>query len=201
MLITDSIQAINFSHIKIDSIASSIKIEATTDENITLVYSSTPSLSVQHNITEEILTIHIKTKAIRSYGPFDNSIKIFIPENIIHQLDIESSTAYIHIIGKEKLFRSCHIEVDAGALYLEEIYGDLSVKTVTGAIRLKNATVLSNITLETMIGVIDANFTLLSKDVAITTSGIVQRNMHYRKAHNPRYQVTARSSVGVINIH
>ncbi|MFV0395797.1 MAG: hypothetical protein ACK5LC_15655, partial [Coprobacillaceae bacterium] len=125
------------------------------------------------------------------------------PENLIENLEVVSGAAYVHLIGEKQMFKTCYMEVDAGALCLEDIYGDITVKTITGAIKLNTPSILSNICLETMVGVVDISVNEISDDVSIQASGTIKRNAFYKKSTNlePKYLLKVRNRLGVTNIH
>jgi len=200
-IITDT----NISDIKINSTGTAITIEATSDENIKLMYSSRSDFHVDTEASDGVLNINTKSGMIKNHAQSDYVLKVYIPENLIEKLDIRSSVAFVHIAGKENMLQSCNIDVGIGALYLKNIYADTTAKTITGAIKLKNESIQSNVKLETHIGVIDVALDELADDVSIYTSGTVKRNTFSRTrgnvSPNERFAVVVKNSLGVVNIH
>lgn len=202
---TEIINNADVNNINVASTGAAIIIEPTTDEDIKLMFSSRSDFHVSTEVSDGVLNIQAKADIIKSYSQPDYVLKIYIPENLINQLDIVSSAAFVHITGKDNLLQSCRIDVFAGAFYLENIYANTVVKTTTGAIKLKNETIKSNIRLGTQIGVVDIALSELPDDVSINTSGTVKRNTFLRTrsaiSPNEQYVVEAKSQLGVINIH
>lgn len=202
---TEVINNADVNNINVSSTGAAIIIEPATDENINLMFSSRSDFHVSTEVSDGVLNIQAKADIIKNYSQSDYVLKIYIPENLINQLDIVSSAAFVHITGKDNLLQSCSIDVVAGAFYLENIYADTVVKTVTGAIKLKNETIKSNIRLGTQIGVFDIALGEFPDNVSISTSGTVKRNTFLRTrsavSTNEQYVVEAKSRLGVINIH
>ncbi len=202
---TEVISNADVNNIRVESTGSAIFIEPTADEDIKLMYSPQSDFHVRSEVSDGVLSIQAKAGIIKNYTQSDCVLKIYIPQNLIGQLNLVSSAAFVHVAGKDNLFQSCNIDVSVGALYLENIYADTTVKTITGAIKLKNDTIKSNIRLETQVGVVDIALRKLPDNVSINTSGTVKRNTFLRTRNavssNEQYVVEAKSRLGVINIH
>lgn len=198
----EKISDADISGIKLDNIYAAIYIQPSSDADIHLEYSACSDFHVAHEVVDA--TLHLSAD-MGNLGNHDHVLMVSIPANLIKQLDIVGDASYIHLVGQDGILRVCNINVSAAAVYLQNIYADTTVTTSTGAIRLKNETVSSNIHLKTQIGVIDMTLGELPDDVSLYTEGTVSRNafLGTRKSVSPneRYAVTAESSIGVINIH
>lgn len=129
------------------------------------------------------------------YMESNDVLRVYIPEKLIKRLDILGNASFVHVVGKDDMLRLCNIDVTVAAVYLENIYADTTVKTLTGAIKVKNESVRSNIHLQTQIGVIDMTLDELPDNVSIYTKGIVKRNAFLRARNNTspneRYTIKA----------
>lgn len=192
-------------NIKVDSISAAIYIKPALEDDIYLEYSAHSNFHVVHKVVEGTLIISAEVGMFRKYMESNDVLRVYIPEKLIKRLDILGNASFVHVVGKDDMLRLCNIDVTVAAVYLENIYADTTVKTLTGAIKVKNESVRSNIHLETQIGVIDMTLDELPDNVSIYTKGIVKRNAFLRARNNTspneRYTIKAESLIGVINIH
>lgn len=201
----EKIVSSDIDNIKLKSSCAAIYVKPTQDSDIELEYSTRSDFHVEYEVVGNTLKINTEVDIFRNYIYSDYVLRVYIPEKLIKRLDIVGNAAFVHVIGKDDMIQSCNIDVAVGAFYLENIYADTTVKTITGAIRLKNESIRSNICLETQIGVVDMTLGELSDDVSFYTRGTVKRNAFLRtrdkKSSSERYCVKAESWLGVINIH
>jgi hypothetical protein len=197
----ETISSDGLSNIKLESVYGALYIEPSPDANIHLKYPEEAHFTISHEVVDGDLKISAKVSTPSNY----DVLKVYIPLDIIKQLDIIEGASSIHLIGQEGMLESCNIEVALASIYLENVYADTKVKTGTGTIRMSNDTIKSNIYLITKTGAIDLALGEVPDDVSIYSNGNSVSNALLEGrggiSPNEKYAVTLENSVGGINIH
>lgn len=202
-MIRNTITSAGIDSVSLDSITAAIYIKPSPDNDIHLEHSTEHNFHVDHLVRNGILCLTAEREwpiINVSLGPV---VRLYLPLKVIKRLDITGGASYVHLSGKEDMFESCLIDVAAAAVSLNNIYADTSVQTISGAIRLNNETVRSNIRLETMFGVIDLSLREIPDNVSVYSRCILPNLLGPRDriSHNEQYSVTADSRVGIVHLH
>ena len=199
----ENIQGDGIDSVILDSITAAIYIKPSPDLGIHLEYSSERKFHVEHTVENGVLRVTAECEwALINLGP-GPVLRLYLPDNLIKRLDVMGSASYVHFTGKDDMLERCEIDITAAAVYLENIYADTKVQTVSGAIRLKNDTVHSNILLETTVGVIDLSLREVPDDVSVYARSILPPFLGAKDRVSPheRYAVRAESRVGIVHVN
>jgi hypothetical protein len=202
-MIRETIASAGIESVILDSITAAIYIRPSPDADIHLEHSAERRFHVEHVVEGGVLRVTAELEwSLINLGP-GPVLRLYLPDNLIKRLEIMGSASYVNFAGKDGMLESCQIDVTAAAVYLENIYADTKVQTLSGAIRLKNDTIRSNIRLETQVGVIDMTLREVPDDVSVRASSILPLpyGARDRVSSHERYAVTAESRVGIVHVH